>query len=83
MLRLAGVRTQSPALVTYLCLASVLDSTTVFETVRRGSTPWRGTLRDVSLEGRVLSKTQVSQLGTHASLQFSECAGTHATLRRS
>lgn len=25
------------------CLASVMDSTTVFETVRRGSTPWRGT----------------------------------------
>ena len=24
-------------------LASVMDSTTVFETVRRGSTPWRGT----------------------------------------
>ncbi len=25
-------------------LASVMDGTTVFETVRRGSTPWRGTV---------------------------------------
>jgi hypothetical protein len=42
-------------------LASVMDSTAVFETVRRGSTPWRGTVKRKSLE----------------------CAGTHATLRRS
>ena len=39
-------------------LASVMDSTTVFETVRRGSTPWRGT----RLYSPPLEKTDAGQI---------------------